>query len=155
MLSMAQCIDVQEQAFRRIPDGGAIHRPRLDVYVPCERDDGYYRSGTMEGADDGILAIRMKTVLDRCHVKIRQGVGGLGLTESERVHSERGHSPMAYIAGTAEEMQRLPPKGKAGGFGGDYPDYCDLVTEGWPAASPTSRSPSTTTSGTRGCSSPA
>jgi alanine dehydrogenase len=35
---------------------------------------------------------------------------------------------MAYVAGTAEEMKRLPPKTAEGGFGGDYPDYCDLIT---------------------------
>ncbi len=43
LLGMAEWIDVQEDAFRQIPGGGAIHWPRLDMYVPCERDDGYYR----------------------------------------------------------------------------------------------------------------
>lgn len=299
LLSMAECIDAQERAFRQLPDGGSVHRPRLDMYVPSERDDGYYRWGTMEGANDGVLAIRMKSdvvtwpqtpgggwrenkycvepgtycglvfllstrngeplafindghlqhmrvgggagigarhlaradaatvgilgsggmartylqafaavrpvtrakvysptaanrerfaeemaellgidvtpvdsaretvrgvdilatctdsmsptfdaewlepgmhvtmlgpreisqeVLDRCEVKIRQGAGGLRLTESDRVRGEIGHSPMAFIAGTAEEMERLPPKNTGEGFGGDYPDYCDLVT---------------------------
>jgi ornithine cyclodeaminase/alanine dehydrogenase-like protein (mu-crystallin family) len=61
VLTMAECIDAQEHAFRQIPSGGAIQRPRLDMYVPCEREDGYYRWGTMEGASDGILAIRMKS----------------------------------------------------------------------------------------------
>jgi alanine dehydrogenase len=61
-------------------------------------------------------------------VKIRQGSGGLKLPESERVLAERGHSPMAFVAGTADEMRRLPAKTTQGGFGGDYPDYCDLVT---------------------------
>lgn len=294
LLSMAECIDAQEEAFRQIPSGGAVHRPRLDMYVPCERDDGYYRWGTMEGANDGILAIRMKSdvitwpqvagggwrenkycvepgtycglillmstrngeplafindgvlqhmrvgggagigarhlaradastvgilgsggmartyleafatvrpidqakvysptaanreafaremserldidvqpvatasdavrgvdilatctdsmrptfeadwlepgmhvtmlgprevsdeVLARCDVKIRQGTGGLRLAESERVQGEIGHSPMAYIAGTAAEMERLPAKGAGTGFGGDYPEF--------------------------------
>ncbi len=299
LLSMVECIDVQEHAFRQMPGGGAVHRPRLDMYVPCEREDGYYRWGTMEGANDGILAIRMKSdvvtwpetgdggwreskycvepgtycglvllmstsngeplaflndgliqhmrvgagagigarhlaradaesvgilgsggmartyleafaavrpisrakvyspteanrdafgremseklgidvqpvptareavrgvdilatctdsmqptfeagwlepgmhvtmlgpreigpeVLDRCDVKIRQGSAGLRLPESERVQAERGHSPMAYVAGTSAEMQRLPAPTSSGGFGGDFPDYCDLVT---------------------------
>jgi alanine dehydrogenase len=298
LLSMRECIDALEQAFRKIPEGRAIHRPRLDMYVPCERDDGYWRWGTMEGANDGIFAIRMKSdvitwprgasgawreskycvrpglfcglimlfstdngeplalindgllqhmrvgagggigvkhlarkdasrvgmlgsggmarsfleafcavrpikhvkvysptpenreryaaemsaqlgievlpvasareavrgvdILSTCtdsmsptfdarwlepgmhvamlgpaevsreaiarfDVTIRQGVGGLGLAESERVQGEIGHSPMAYIGGTREEMKRLPPRTHAGGFGGDYPDYCDLV----------------------------
>jgi alanine dehydrogenase len=69
-----------------------------------------------------------REVLARCDVKIRQGSGGLKLPESERVLAERGHSPMAFVAGTAEEMRRLPAKTTQGGFGGDYPDYCDLVT---------------------------
>src|ERR1043165_2839867 len=61
VLTMKDCIEAQERAFRQIPTGGAVQRPRIDVYVPCERDDGYYRWGTMEGANDGILAIRMKS----------------------------------------------------------------------------------------------
>ena len=61
LLSMRECMDAMEEAFRQIPSGRAIHRPRLDMYVPCEREDGYYRWGTMEGANDGIFAIRMKS----------------------------------------------------------------------------------------------
>jgi alanine dehydrogenase len=299
LLSMSECIDAQEKAFRQIPDGGAIHRPRLDMYVPCQLENGYYRWGTMEGANDGILAIRMKSdimtwpktesglwrenkycvqpgtffglillmstrngeplafindgilqhmrvggggglgarhlarteasvvgilgsggmartyleafcvvrpikkakvfsptaahrkryaeemsamlgievvpvdsprevlrgvdilatctdsmsptfdatwiepgthvtmlgprelsqeVLDRCDVKIRQGVGGLSLPETDRIKREIGHSPIAYIAGSFDEMKRLPEATLEGGFGGDYPDFCDLVT---------------------------
>jgi alanine dehydrogenase len=299
LLTMRECIAAQEHAFRQVPSGGAIQRPRLDMYVPCERDDGYYRWSTVEGTSDGILAVRMKSdivtwpvdkdgswreskycvepgtyagfilllstrngeplafindgvlqhmrvgggagigakhlartdaetvgilgsggmartylegfqavrpishvkvfspttanrhrfaeemtetlgipvepvdtareavrgvdilatctdsmsptfeaewlepgmhvtmlgpreisrdVLARCDVKIRQGSGGLKLPESERVMAERGHSPVAFVAGTAHEMQRLPAKTTQGGFGGDYPDYCDLVT---------------------------
>jgi alanine dehydrogenase len=65
--------------------------------------------------------------LDRCDVKIRQGVGGIRMPETDRVKAEIGHSPLAYIAGTEQEMRRLPPRTTQGGFGGDYPDYCDLV----------------------------
>ena len=61
VLTMADCIDALEGAFRQISSGRAIHRPRLDMYVPCELEDGYYRWGTMEGANDGIFAIRMKS----------------------------------------------------------------------------------------------
>ncbi len=61
LLAMADCIRVQEAAFRELPTGGAIHRPRIDMYFPCEREDGYYRWGTMEGANDGYFAIRMKS----------------------------------------------------------------------------------------------
>ena len=31
------------------------------MYFPCEREDGYFRWGTMEGANDGYFAIRMKS----------------------------------------------------------------------------------------------
>ncbi len=61
VLDMPSCIEAQEAAFRRIPDGGAAFRGRIDMYAPCERPDGYYRWGTMEGYNDGILAIRMKS----------------------------------------------------------------------------------------------
>ena len=61
LLSMKECIDAQEAAFQDNPSGRAAHRPRLDMYAPCERDDGYYRWGTMEGVHDGIFSIRMKS----------------------------------------------------------------------------------------------
>ncbi|MGY9005512.1 MAG: ornithine cyclodeaminase family protein [Alphaproteobacteria bacterium] len=61
LLTMDDCIKAQEEAFKKIPTGGAIHRPRIDMYVPCQRDDGYFRWGTMEGANDGYFAIRMKS----------------------------------------------------------------------------------------------
>ena len=61
LLSMADCIRVQEDAFKKLPYGGAIHRSRIDVYMPCDDPDGYYRWSTMEGANDGYMAIRMKS----------------------------------------------------------------------------------------------
>lgn len=61
LLTMTDCIRVQEEAFKKLPTGGAIHRPRIDIYMPCDRPDGYYRWGTMEGANDGYMAIRMKS----------------------------------------------------------------------------------------------
>ena len=35
LLSMNDCIRVQEEAFKKLPYGGAIHRPRIDVYMPA------------------------------------------------------------------------------------------------------------------------
>ena len=61
ILTMDDCLRAQEEAFRKLPTGGAIHRPRIDMYFPCEREDGYFRWGTMEGANDGYFAIRMKS----------------------------------------------------------------------------------------------
>jgi len=63
-LTMPDCIRVQEQAFLGLEDGHSAHRPRIDMYVPCERDDGYWRWGTMEGATSvpgPYFAIRMKS----------------------------------------------------------------------------------------------
>ncbi len=60
-LTMDMCIDAQDKAFKKLPSGGAIHRPRIDMYFPCQRDDGYFRWGSMEGANDGYFAIRMKS----------------------------------------------------------------------------------------------
>ena len=61
VLTMDDCIAAQDAAFRQLADGLAAHRPRSDIYTPCDRDDGYYRWGTMEGANGGYLAIRMKS----------------------------------------------------------------------------------------------
>jgi alanine dehydrogenase len=61
VLTIEDSIRAQEEAFKKIPTGGAIHRPRIDMYVPCQRDDGYFRWGTMEGSNDGYFAIRMKS----------------------------------------------------------------------------------------------
>ena len=61
LLTMEECIEAQERAFAGLPSGRSIHRPRVDMYVPCQRDDGYFRWGTMEGANGGYFAIRMKS----------------------------------------------------------------------------------------------
>lgn len=61
VLTIADCVRVQEEAFLRIPSGGSIERPRCDVYFPCERQDGYFRWGEMEGASNSYFAIRMKS----------------------------------------------------------------------------------------------
>jgi len=61
VLSMRECIDAQENAFAQLLTGGAIGRPRIDMYVPCDRDDGYYRWGSVEGTSGGILAVRLKS----------------------------------------------------------------------------------------------
>lgn len=61
VLKMADCIRVQEAAFRKLPEGGAIHRPRIDLYYPSADPQEYFRWGSMEGANDGYFAIRMKS----------------------------------------------------------------------------------------------
>ena len=59
-LTMAECIAVQDDAFTKIPAGGAVHRPKTDLCYPCDRDDGYFRFSSMEGRGyDGIYAMRV------------------------------------------------------------------------------------------------
>jgi alanine dehydrogenase len=62
VLTMEDAIGCLERAFRQLVEGTATHRPRCDMYAPSKTvDDGYYRWGTMEGYNDGIFAIRMKS----------------------------------------------------------------------------------------------
>lgn len=61
VLTMRECIAAQETAFAGLLTGKAIFRPRIDTYVPCDREDGYYRWGSVEGASDGVLAVRLKS----------------------------------------------------------------------------------------------
>jgi alanine dehydrogenase len=65
ILTVKECIPVLEKAFRQIETGEAMERPRIDMYMPCERKDGYLRWGTSEGTNDGIFAIRMKSDIIR------------------------------------------------------------------------------------------
>ena len=61
VLTMRECIEAQEAAFAGLAEGKAIFRPRIDTYVPCDREDGYYRFGTVEGASGGFYAVRLKS----------------------------------------------------------------------------------------------
>ncbi len=64
VLTAGDCISVQEEAFADLQTGRAIHRPRIDVYAPCDREDGYYRWSSMEGVTvrpGPYLAMRVKS----------------------------------------------------------------------------------------------
>jgi alanine dehydrogenase len=61
VLSMRECIEAQELAFAGALTGASVSRPRLDMFVPCDREDSYYRWGSVEGASDGVLAVRLKS----------------------------------------------------------------------------------------------
>lgn len=61
LLTMADCIAVQDRAFRDLAAGLAAQKPRSDIYAPCDRRDGYYRGGTVEGYSGGYFAIRIKS----------------------------------------------------------------------------------------------
>ena len=61
LLDIASCIDVQEQAFRGLATGDSVQRRRIDMYVPTNGAEGYYRWGSVDAAFDGILATRLKS----------------------------------------------------------------------------------------------
>jgi alanine dehydrogenase len=78
------------------------------------------------------------SALERADVFIRQGSVGLELAPTARTAAGIGHSPSAFIGGTAEQMKRLPRKssskgtlgdsaGSTSGAGGGEPDFADLV----------------------------
>ena len=63
LLTIEDCIDAQEIAFKGLATGEATHRPRIDMYSPSDREDAYWRWGSMEGVSQnlGVFAIRMKS----------------------------------------------------------------------------------------------
>jgi alanine dehydrogenase len=61
VLTTKDCIAVQERAFSGVLTGAAVSRPRIDTFSPCGLDDGYYRFGSVEGATDGVHAVRLKS----------------------------------------------------------------------------------------------
>jgi alanine dehydrogenase len=61
VLTIRECIEAQERAFAGTLTGASVSRPRIDMFVPCNREDGYYRWGSVEGASDGVLAVRLKS----------------------------------------------------------------------------------------------
>ena len=70
---------------------------------------------------------------DRFDVIFRQGDAGNSaeaLAPNPRLMREVGQSPIAYVAGTEEEMRRLPPAADKTrtGFGGAFPHVVELIT---------------------------
>src|SRR5512145_852627 len=63
LFDMKACLAALEDAYDDLLIGDAVYRPRLDLWMPCDRPDGYWRWGTMEGASRkiGVFAIRMKS----------------------------------------------------------------------------------------------
>jgi ornithine cyclodeaminase/alanine dehydrogenase-like protein (mu-crystallin family) len=76
--------------------------------------------------------------LDRCDIKIRQGIQGLKILEDiyddvqgsdgVTVKASRGHSPVAFIAGTEEERKRLPQRNSSRDIVNVFPSYGDLIS---------------------------
>lgn len=61
LLTMKDCIEIQDIAFRAQAAGTAAQKPRSDIYAPCDRADAYYRGGTVEGYANGYFAVRIKS----------------------------------------------------------------------------------------------
>lgn len=61
VLTTRDCIDIQERAFAGILDGASVSRPRLDTFMPAANEDSYYRFGSVEGAAEGVHAVRLKS----------------------------------------------------------------------------------------------
>ena len=61
VLSVKDCIAAQERAFAGVLTGASVSRPRIDTLVPCVVEDGYFRFGSIEGATDGVHAVRLKS----------------------------------------------------------------------------------------------
>jgi ornithine cyclodeaminase/alanine dehydrogenase-like protein (mu-crystallin family) len=66
LLSMPDCIDALESAYRQLASGDAVYRPRIDLYANTSHPEGrFYRWGSMEGAlaNPPVFAIRTKSDL--------------------------------------------------------------------------------------------
>ncbi|MGH6862105.1 MAG: hypothetical protein ACRECY_17790, partial [Phyllobacterium sp.] len=61
VLTTKDCIAVQERAFAGVLTGTSVSRPRLDTFMPAAQEDAYYRFGSVEGASEGVHAVRMKS----------------------------------------------------------------------------------------------
>ena len=63
ILPMSEVIRTQEEVFRGLLNRDSVYRGRIDIYVPNDNPDEYYRWGTMEGASRtlGVHAIRLKS----------------------------------------------------------------------------------------------
>ncbi|MDE1991704.1 MAG: ornithine cyclodeaminase family protein [Rhizobiaceae bacterium] len=61
VLTTKDCIDIQERAFAGVLIGASVSRPRLDTFMPAADEDSYYRFGSVEGAAEGVHAVRLKS----------------------------------------------------------------------------------------------
>jgi len=63
ILSMTDCVEVLEAAFREEGEGTGANRTKSNIHIPTSDPDRWYRYCTMEGGlrDAGIAAIRIKS----------------------------------------------------------------------------------------------
>jgi alanine dehydrogenase len=75
-----------------------------------------------------------EAVFRRATFVLKQGVSGVSVSDPEqRVELSRGHSPIAFIAGTDEEVRRLPEpvrtrQFETPGLGAELPRFTDLAS---------------------------
>ena len=84
VLNMRECIEAQESAFKGLLTGGAIFRPRINMYAPCERHDGYYRASSVDAVSDGVFAVG--DIRSRSIKRVAAGVGE-GATVVSALHA--------------------------------------------------------------------
>jgi len=131
LFTMKDCLDALEDAYDDLLKGDAVYRPRLDLWMPCDRPDGYYRWGTMEGASRkiGVFAIRMKSDVvywpneDTEEKYCMQPGTWCGLV---MVFSVRNGEPLAIINDGLIQHMRV---GACAGLGAKYlarQDACDV-----------------------------
>ena len=63
LLNTQNCFEALDEAFPMLAAGRALSRPRMDVWAPCDRADGYFRWGSMEGVIEPlkVFVTRMKS----------------------------------------------------------------------------------------------
>jgi alanine dehydrogenase len=131
LFTMKDCLEALEDGYDDLLKGDAVYRPRLDLWMPCDRPDGYYRWGTMEGASRkiGVFAIRMKSDIvywpngDTEEKYCMQPGTWCGLV---MVFSVRNGEPLAIINDGLIQHMRV---GGCAGLGAKYlarEDACDV-----------------------------
>ena len=63
VLTMPDCLDILEDAYRGLHDGTAVTRRRSDCLTPTEREDAVYGFKTMDGVipSQGVSAVRLNS----------------------------------------------------------------------------------------------
>ena len=63
LLSMDKCLRHLEAAYRELSEGGAVNRPRSDLYLPATTTGGVYCFKTMEGGltREKVVALRLNS----------------------------------------------------------------------------------------------
>ena len=139
LLDMKTCLEALDVGYGDLVAGNAVHRPRIDVWAPCDRQDGYFRWGSMEGVcrTYGVFATRMKSDIvcwpegeNEIKYCIQPGTFcGLDFTLPS-IQQEAAFRPFhfaGYAAGQPEELSRIP-KSKVKINTEKYPILLDLLT---------------------------